>query len=127
MSSERLSGTCFLVLVTLRCVQTCFRVSFIGSWIGNLGSPVRKTSANVRECPGLSKRLLKCARGCHWSLSYQKGFLMSHIGHLLTLCSCLRVRMSVYVDPSFSRVFSVGASGPKWGADNLPVFGCVLG
>ncbi|PKI58137.1 hypothetical protein CRG98_021467 [Punica granatum] len=40
----------------------CFRVPFTCLWIGRLGSPVRKASANVRECPDLSKKLLKCAR-----------------------------------------------------------------
>ncbi|PKI61739.1 hypothetical protein CRG98_017851 [Punica granatum] len=116
MSSEKQSETYSLVRVTLGCVQTYFQVLFIGSWIGRPGSLVKKASANVRECLGLSRRLLKCARGCHWSF-----------------CSCLRVRMFAFVgpivnsDPSFGRVFSVGAGGPKWGADSLPLFGCVLG
>ncbi|PKI32874.1 hypothetical protein CRG98_046735 [Punica granatum] len=62
-----------------------FQVPFTCPWIGRPGSPVRKASANVRECPGLSRRLLKCARRCHWSFWYQEGFLKSHIGYLLTL------------------------------------------
>ncbi|PKI60739.1 hypothetical protein CRG98_018859 [Punica granatum] len=49
---RKASGTCCLVLVTLGCVQTCFQVPFICSWIRRLGSPVRKASANVRSsCP----------------------------------------------------------------------------
>ncbi|PKI35978.1 hypothetical protein CRG98_043630 [Punica granatum] len=60
--SEKQSETCSLALVTLGCMQTCFRVPFICLWIGRPGSPVRKTSANVRECVGLSRRLLKCVR-----------------------------------------------------------------
>ncbi|PKI66164.1 hypothetical protein CRG98_013417 [Punica granatum] len=49
------------------------------------GSPVRKAPTNVRECSGLSRRLLKCARGCHWLFWYHKGFLEPYIGHLLML------------------------------------------
>ncbi|PKI58781.1 hypothetical protein CRG98_020840 [Punica granatum] len=107
MSSEKQSETCSLVLVTLGCVPACFQVPFICLWIGRPGSPVKKASANVRECPNLSRRLLKCARGRHWSF-----------------CPCLRVRMfasvgpSVNSDPSFSQVLSVGAGGSKWGVDS---------
>ncbi|PKI48354.1 hypothetical protein CRG98_031252, partial [Punica granatum] len=39
-----------------------FPVPFTCLWIGRPGSPVRKASVNVRECPGLSRRLLKCCR-----------------------------------------------------------------
>ncbi|OWM65545.1 hypothetical protein CDL15_Pgr023815 [Punica granatum] len=67
MSSAKQSETCSLVLVTFRCVQTYFRVPFIGSCIGRPRSHVKKASANVRECPSLSRRLLKCTQGCHWS------------------------------------------------------------
>ncbi|PKI78383.1 hypothetical protein CRG98_001204 [Punica granatum] len=44
--------------------------------------------------------------------------------------SCLRVRTSASVGPvvnsdsGFGRAISVGAGGPKWGADSLPLFGC---
>ncbi|PKI32833.1 hypothetical protein CRG98_046776 [Punica granatum] len=84
-NSERQSETYSLVLVVLGYVQACFRVPFTCPWIGRPRSPVRKASAIVRECPGLSRRLLKCARRCHWSFWYQEGFLKSHIGYLLTL------------------------------------------
>ncbi|PKI70469.1 hypothetical protein CRG98_009139 [Punica granatum] len=85
MNSKTQSESCFMVLVVLGCVQACFWVSFTCLWIGRHGSPVRKASANVRECPGLSRRLLKCAWRCYWSFWYQEGFLKSHIGHLSTL------------------------------------------
>ncbi|PKI68976.1 hypothetical protein CRG98_010656 [Punica granatum] len=85
MSFEKQSETRSLVLITLGCVQTCFRVPFTGSWIGRPGSPIRKAPTNVRECPSLGRRLLKCARRCHRSFWYQEGFLESHIGYLLTL------------------------------------------
>ncbi|PKI58138.1 hypothetical protein CRG98_021468 [Punica granatum] len=85
MNSETKSESYSMVLVVLGCVQACFRVLFICLWIGRLGSPVRKASANVREYPGLSRSLLKCAQRCHWSFWYQEGFLKSHIGYLLTL------------------------------------------
>ncbi|OWM65578.1 hypothetical protein CDL15_Pgr023848 [Punica granatum] len=45
--------------------SACFRVPFTCPWIGRPRSPVMKASANVRECPGLSRRLLKCAQRCH--------------------------------------------------------------
>ncbi|PKI61616.1 hypothetical protein CRG98_017991 [Punica granatum] len=80
----------FVTIETSLRRPTCFRVPFICSWIGRPGSPVRKASANVRECAGLSRRLLKCAR-----------------------------RLPV--------VLPIGADEPKWGADSLPLFGCVLG
>ncbi|PKI56999.1 hypothetical protein CRG98_022605 [Punica granatum] len=73
-------------------------------------APSRKASVRVRGCPGLSRRLLKCARRRHGSFWYQEGFLESHIGYLLML------RRSV--TPSFGRKSSTGAGGPKWGADN---------
>ncbi|PKI71117.1 hypothetical protein CRG98_008485 [Punica granatum] len=72
-------------------VLTCFRVQFIGSWIGRPGNPVGKASANVRECPGLSRRLLKCARECHWSF-----------------CSCLRVHTSASIGPTVNSDSSFG-------------------
>ncbi|OWM84256.1 hypothetical protein CDL15_Pgr011641 [Punica granatum] len=65
MNFERQSETCSMVLVVLRCVQACFRVLFTCSWIRRPESPVRKASTNVRECPDLSRRLLKCAQRCH--------------------------------------------------------------
>ncbi|PKI40452.1 hypothetical protein CRG98_039156 [Punica granatum] len=123
MSSAKQSETCSLVLVTFRCVQTYFRVPFIGSCIGRPRSHVKKASANVRECPSLSRRLLKCTQGCHWSFWYKERFLETHIGYLLTLRSCLRVCMFAFVgstmnsDPSFGWIFSVGTGGPNWGAD----------
>ncbi|PKI75964.1 hypothetical protein CRG98_003622 [Punica granatum] len=55
MSPEGLSG------------GACFWVLFTCPWIERPGSPIMKASANVRECPSLSRRLLKCARRCHWS------------------------------------------------------------
>ncbi|PKI61758.1 hypothetical protein CRG98_017870, partial [Punica granatum] len=58
---------------------------------GAQGAPIRKASANARECLGSSMRLLKCARRCHWSFWYQEGFLKSHIGYLLTLRLCSHV------------------------------------
>ncbi|PKI63432.1 hypothetical protein CRG98_016099 [Punica granatum] len=47
--------------------SACFRVPFTCPWIGGPGSLVRKASANIQECPDLSRRLLKCSRRCHWS------------------------------------------------------------
>ncbi|OWM72561.1 hypothetical protein CDL15_Pgr005030 [Punica granatum] len=50
----------------------------------------------------------------------------------LPCSSCLWLRTSASIDPtvnsdlSFGRVIFVGASGPKWGADSLPLFGCRL-
>ncbi|OWM77841.1 hypothetical protein CDL15_Pgr017439 [Punica granatum] len=82
MSPERQFETCSLVLVVFGCVQACFRVPFVRSWIGRSGNLVGKASVNVRECPGISRMLLKCARMCHWSFWYQEGFLESHIGYL---------------------------------------------
>ncbi|PKI68893.1 hypothetical protein CRG98_010748 [Punica granatum] len=79
------SESCSMVLVVLGCVQACFRVPFTCPRIGHPESPFRKASANVQEYLGLSKRLLKCARRCHWSFWYQVGLLESHIGYLLTL------------------------------------------
>ncbi|OWM72706.1 hypothetical protein CDL15_Pgr009163 [Punica granatum] len=152
MSSEKHSETCSLVLVTLGCVQACFRVSFICLCIGRPGSPVRKASANVRECPGLSRRLMKCARRCHWSFWYQEccsaGFCYFGARCLSTLliaplvpfwwspplvCSpCPRASVFASVGPivnsdsGFGWVISVGAGGPKWGADSFPLFSCML-
>ncbi|OWM75151.1 hypothetical protein CDL15_Pgr012637 [Punica granatum] len=65
MNSETQSESCSMVLVVLGCVKARFRVPFTCLWIGRPGSPVKKAFANVRECPGLSRRLLKCARRCH--------------------------------------------------------------
>ncbi|PKI74768.1 hypothetical protein CRG98_004786 [Punica granatum] len=51
---------------------------------------------------------------------------------LVTFGSCLWVRMFASVsptmnsDPSIGQVFSIGAGGPKWGVDSLPLFDCVL-
>ncbi|PKI63909.1 hypothetical protein CRG98_015690 [Punica granatum] len=50
------------VLFLLPAETAYFRVPFTCLWIGLPGSPVRKASTNVRECPGLSRRLLKCTR-----------------------------------------------------------------
>ncbi|PKI70064.1 hypothetical protein CRG98_009527 [Punica granatum] len=47
---------------SLSASQACFRVPFTRSWIERPGSPARKASTNVREFPGLSRRLPKCAR-----------------------------------------------------------------
>ncbi|PKI63565.1 hypothetical protein CRG98_016045 [Punica granatum] len=92
--------------------KTCrayFRVPFTCLWIGRPESPVRKASANVRECPGLSRRLLKCARS-----------LCSHVRAFASDC---RVMNS---NSSFGREPFVGADGPKWGADSLLHFVCML-
>ncbi|OWM72935.1 hypothetical protein CDL15_Pgr016495 [Punica granatum] len=85
LDSERQSETCSMALVVLGHVLACFRVSFGYSWIGRPESPVRKASVNVRERPGLSRVLLKCARMCHWSFWHQEGFLESHTRYLLML------------------------------------------
>ncbi|PKI71112.1 hypothetical protein CRG98_008480 [Punica granatum] len=82
----------FVTVETSLGSPACFRVSFAHSWIGRPGSPVKKASANVRECPGLSRRLLKRARRHHWSFWFQEGFLKSHIGNLLMLRLCPYVR-----------------------------------
>ncbi|PKI49807.1 hypothetical protein CRG98_029784 [Punica granatum] len=47
-----------------------FRMPFICPWSGHPGSPVRKASAKVRGCPGLSRKFLKCAQRCYWSFWY---------------------------------------------------------
>ncbi|PKI68888.1 hypothetical protein CRG98_010743 [Punica granatum] len=60
----------------------------------------RKAFANVRGCLDLSKRPLKCAR--------------SPCPHARLFAS---VGPTVNSDPSFGQVFSVGAGGPKWGAN----------
>ncbi|PKI70272.1 hypothetical protein CRG98_009349 [Punica granatum] len=125
MSPERQSETCSMVLVVLGCVQAHFWVPFTCPWIGRPGSLGKKASANVRECLGLSRRLLKCARRCHRSFWYQGGFLKSHIGYLLTLRPCSHVRAFtpncrvMISNPSFGRESFVGAGGPKWGAESL--------
>ncbi|PKI72002.1 hypothetical protein CRG98_007618 [Punica granatum] len=62
MNPEMQSESCSMVLVVLGCVQAYFRVPFTCPRIERPGSPFRKASANVQECPGLSRRLLKCAR-----------------------------------------------------------------
>ncbi|OWM84370.1 hypothetical protein CDL15_Pgr021939 [Punica granatum] len=85
MNPETQSESYSVVQMVLGCVQACFRVPFTCPRIGRPGSPFRKASANVQECPGLSRRLLKCPWRCHWSFWYQEGFLESHIGYLLTL------------------------------------------
>ncbi|PKI54929.1 hypothetical protein CRG98_024680 [Punica granatum] len=99
MSSERRYETCSLVLVILGRVQTYFWVPFISSWIGRPGSPVRKASAKIRGAPSLSKKLVKCARRCHWSFWHQKGFLESHIGYLMTLRTQLKTMRSTSFGP----------------------------
>ncbi|PKI57119.1 hypothetical protein CRG98_022490 [Punica granatum] len=90
----------FAPLRAILLVLAYFRVPFTCLWIERPGSPVRKASANVRECPGLSMRLLKCA----WSLC----------SHVRAFASDCRVMNS---NPSFGRESFVGVGGPKWGAD----------
>ncbi|OWM82759.1 hypothetical protein CDL15_Pgr008640 [Punica granatum] len=89
MNSETLSESCSMVLVVLGCVQACFRVPFTCLWIGRPGNPVRKASPNVRECPGLSRRLLKCARRCHWSFC-----LCSHVRAFISDCRVMNSNLS---------------------------------
>ncbi|PKI40722.1 hypothetical protein CRG98_038903 [Punica granatum] len=62
MNPETQSDSGSMVLVILGCVQAYFRLPFTCPRIGRPGSPFRKASANVQECPGLSRRLLKYAR-----------------------------------------------------------------
>ncbi|PKI73206.1 hypothetical protein CRG98_006404 [Punica granatum] len=42
--------------------EACFRVPFTCPRIERPGTSFRKASTSVQECPGLSRRLLKCAR-----------------------------------------------------------------
>ncbi|PKI72243.1 hypothetical protein CRG98_007317 [Punica granatum] len=91
----------FVPLCVVLFVSACFRVSFIYLWIGYPGSPVRKASANVRECLGLSRRLLKCARS-----PCPRASVFASVGPI------------VNSDPGFGWVTFVEAGGPKWGANS---------
>ncbi|PKI62309.1 hypothetical protein CRG98_017310 [Punica granatum] len=42
---------CSLVLVTIGCGQACFRMPLIHLRDGSPGRPIRRPSADVRECP----------------------------------------------------------------------------
>ncbi|PKI76301.1 hypothetical protein CRG98_003307 [Punica granatum] len=85
---KRVPNACreeFVTIETSLGRSAYFRVPFTSPQIGRPGSPFKKASTNVQECPDLSRRLLKCAWRCHWSFWYQEGFLESHIGCLPTL------------------------------------------
>ncbi|PKI75911.1 hypothetical protein CRG98_003694 [Punica granatum] len=59
---KRVTKACREAFVTIEMSfgrSACFRVPFTCPWISRPESPVRKASANVRECPDLSMRLLK--------------------------------------------------------------------
>ncbi|PKI41315.1 hypothetical protein CRG98_038301 [Punica granatum] len=97
--------------------------------------------------PDLGGRLLVSGAGpgssCHSASSVVFGIPCSFIllmvllrlsrwTMLFSYCSWFRDRMfasdcrAMNSVPSFGRESSVGAGGPKWGADSLPIFGCVL-
>ncbi|PKI70623.1 hypothetical protein CRG98_008997 [Punica granatum] len=114
--------------------KTCFRVPFIGSWIRRLGSPIRKASTNVQEprqegiykCPGVPRLKQETSE-------MRSGVLLVILWPLPIFGSpCPQGRVFAFVgptansDPGFGWVISVGANGPKWGADSLPLFGCML-
>ncbi|PKI75834.1 hypothetical protein CRG98_003749 [Punica granatum] len=87
---ERAPKTCreaFVSIETSLGRPARFRVPFTCPWIGPPEAPLGKASVRVWGCPSLSRRLLKCARRCHWSFWYQERFLKSHIEYLLTLRS----------------------------------------
>ncbi|PKI78947.1 hypothetical protein CRG98_000659 [Punica granatum] len=92
---KRVPKACREAFVTIKTSlgrSTCFRVPFICSWIGHPGSIVRKASANVQECPGLSRRLLKCTRSLSsCDQGYRWCSLLESVGQngLLTACPSL--------------------------------------
>ncbi|OWM89169.1 hypothetical protein CDL15_Pgr023667 [Punica granatum] len=93
-----------MVLVVLGCVQACFLVPFTCPRIGRPGSPLRKASANVLECPGLSWRLLKCAQRCHWSFCPYP--------HVRTFApGCQVMSRSLSLDPTFLSLVPVDQNG----------------
>ncbi|PKI58085.1 hypothetical protein CRG98_021512 [Punica granatum] len=98
MDSETQSDSCSMVRVTLECVQACFRVPFICSWIGPPKGPVRKS---VCECSRVSRIKQETSKMCSEA------------------CVFISVGPIVNSDPSFSRASSIGASGPKWGANSF--------
>ncbi|OWM74715.1 hypothetical protein CDL15_Pgr008293 [Punica granatum] len=64
MNSEMQSESCSMVLGVLGCVQACFRVSFTRSWIGRLGSPIRKGVCESSGVPRLKQDASENALGC---------------------------------------------------------------
>ncbi|OWM63567.1 hypothetical protein CDL15_Pgr021178 [Punica granatum] len=104
MNPETQSESCSMVLVVLGCVQACFRVPFTCPQIGRPGSPFKKASANAQKCLGLSRRLLKCARRCHWSF-----WPCPHVRTFAPGCQVMSNSLSL--DPTFLSLEPVDQNG----------------
>ncbi|OWM75311.1 hypothetical protein CDL15_Pgr012271 [Punica granatum] len=104
MNPETQSESCSMVLVVLGCMPACFRVPFTCPRIKRPESPFKKVSANVQECPGLSKSLLKWAWRCHWSFC--------PCPHVRTFApSCQVMSSSLSLGPTFSSLELVDQNG----------------
>ncbi|OWM72547.1 hypothetical protein CDL15_Pgr005016 [Punica granatum] len=93
-----------MVLVVLGYVQACFWVPFTCPRIRRPGSPFRKAFANVQECLGLSMRLLKCTRRCHWSFC-----LCPHVRTFAPGCQVMSSSLSL--GPTFLSLEPVDQNG----------------
>ncbi|PKI45186.1 hypothetical protein CRG98_034423 [Punica granatum] len=114
-------------LVTCSTSVACLQALFIGSCMGPPRALLGKATVDVQGRTGLSNRLLKC-------ISFILPIAPLHLSRtlLLSRSPCSHVRTFVpncrvmNSNSSYCRESFVGAGGPKWGADSLPLFGCML-
>ncbi|PKI55236.1 hypothetical protein CRG98_024374 [Punica granatum] len=89
------------------------------------------TETSLGEPRRVPKGRLKLVPRPRWSLSACKSvlgcrLLVSGAGPGSPVRKGVCERSGVFRPKCFGRKSSVGTGGPKWGADNLPLFGCVL-
>ncbi|PKI66974.1 hypothetical protein CRG98_012639 [Punica granatum] len=128
MSSEKQYETCSLVLVTLGCVQACFRVSFIYLWIGRPGIPLGRRLRLFEGVPRLKLEASEMRSEAPLVILVPRGIFRVPYwipsDAPVIRCSCPRALVFAFAGPtvnsvpSFRWVISVGASGLKWGADS---------